>query len=234
MILVVATDFDNLKEYLLSTYKIINETISIFNTEAYLVKTNNKEVLFLKANCTNVLLTLQIQRLLNNYPITSIIGIGNTATTHNSIKLNDIAVVTSSFEYDVNFTALGYPFNFIPALQTIYCNCNQEYIKQVLAITSSFPNQTHLGIIGSSNQFIASNYCCKQIKCKTKIDFIDTESAPINEIAFLYNLPSVIVKGISNHASNNATNEYLCNKEKSNNLSFTVAINLIEQLTLQN
>lgn len=225
LILVISCDYDDLKQTLNNIGK---KDIDKLEDDIYLVKFNNYKTLFIKVGCTKVEITKKIVEICTKYPIKIILGIGNCATINTKYHLGDIAIINSSVQYDVDFTAIGLPKSMIPNINKRIFLANNKLID--LIKNNYHEDNIHYGEISSGDRFISSNNLSNLIKTTIKSDFIDNESSIIMEIAYLYNIPSLIIKGISNYATNNSYEVYLKNKQEANIKALYKIIHLINTL----
>ena len=116
MILVMASDYDNLKEELPEYIKIKEENIR--GTKVYKTIINSREVLFVNSGITKVDFTRNFVNIIGKYPVTKVIGIGNAASLNDCLKIGEVGICDNSLQYDVDFTKLGYKIAKIPEINS--------------------------------------------------------------------------------------------------------------------
>ena len=118
MILVMASDYDNLKEELPECVRTKEENIR--GTKVYKAKINDNDILLVNSGITKVDFTRNLVNVIGKYTVTKIIGIGNAASLDNCLKIGEVGICSNSLQYDVDFTKLGYKIAEIPELNKMY------------------------------------------------------------------------------------------------------------------
>lgn len=156
-----------------------------------------------------VRITSAIEYAIFNYKINLILqaGIAGSLEEH-KITIYDIAIIQESFQWDVDFTSLGYkPLSFPSTITNIYftnknltkvledslCNTDFKYLKANIATGDSFITDTKKAL------FIKNKYCA---------NVVDNESAVVGQIAYLKDIPYISFNVISYFAYNNGSCEY--------------------------
>ena len=232
MILVVATDINDLFNTLQLTYTNVTPVYNLRYGTAYTVTINNQEVMFLNSGITKVNLSTVLTNIINNYDITNIITYGNIACLNKCIRTGDIVIGTSALQYDVNFSYLNYEEAFIPDVNMKTFNFDNDLITKASQIVPLLNLNYYTGVIGSADIFLASNSISCELINTLKIDYVDTESGTIGELSYIYSIPSIVIKGISNYADNCAEYDYKLNKQIASSNAFNVVKNLLNSLTL--
>ena len=163
--------------------------------------------------------------------VNKIIGIGNCGSLKLCYtSLGDIAISTSSIQYDVDYSRLGYPKTLVPGLeQSIYIS-DDDLIDLAKSKCVSKGYDYYLTKFGSGDQFVASAKISKELRCKYDVEAVENEAGVVGELAYLLNIPYVFVKGVSNFADYNAPYMYDDYKamadERSNNIAYEMLLSL--------
>lgn len=169
-----------------------------------------------------------------NCPINTLICVGNCGALRNysnNINLNNIAISTSSSQFDVDFSDIGYPSPLIPGLNIANYSSNDNLIK-LAQISSHLRNIDYDdGLFASGDQFVASDTLSRSIAETYNAQFVDNESGVLGELCCINRISFVSVKGISNYAEDNASEEYHNNKKRSNCLASEVVSTMLNLIT---
>lgn len=231
MILVMATDMDNLYEHLAEYFDPVNTTV-INGTTVYSVTVNNETVIFIQAGTTKVDITRNFANAFINNDITEIICTGNCAMLCSCAgEIGDIAIISKSFQYDVQFMPLGFCKAEIPCLDKSCFESDADLIRSAKD-ASEDSNLCYSVVCGiSADRFNACSEEALRLRHCFDADALDTECGVIGEISYLYGIPSVVVKGVSNYANNDAVCQYKENRCRANVTSLSVAITMVNCMT---
>ena len=227
MILIVASDYETLYKDLCKLIAVTIETAR--NTTVYATMMYGKKVIYINGGCTKVDLTRNIVNVISKYPITKIIGIGNTATLcEHRACFGDILISTETLQYDVNFSQLGYLVGEIPDINKVIFHSDKFLIEKAKKAARDNRFGYKEGRCISADQFVACTKKANMLQCKFEAIGLDSECGTIGEIGFIYRIPVVTVKAISNCANNNAVCDYRANRNKANCNSLKVAYTMAD------
>lgn len=215
---------------LLKGYDIVSKVVK-HNYQVYIVNVNGTNVLFANFGHTKVQVSTLVAELMSQYPITSVIQAGNCASINAISMIHDVAISNKVLQYDVDYQSLGYGKNVIPIVNQSSFNANPDLIAVASASAGKLGNESSSGTFAGADRFLANTLAAKQLNAVDGIDFIDSESGSIGELAFLYKIPFVSVKGVSNYANAQATADYMLHEKSANNKSSLVALDMVDTLT---
>ncbi len=167
-------------------------------------------------------------------PINTLICLGNCGAIRNcsnNANINNVAISTSTTQFDVDFSALGYPSPLIPGLNIAHYSSSDKLIK-LAEISSHLRNINYNdGLFASGDQFVADNILSESISQNYNAQFIDNESGVLGELCCIAKIPFVSIKGISNYADNNASEDYQNNKRRANCTANEVVCTMLNLMT---
>ena len=212
MILFVNTDMNSiytmLGKYIYLRYKVID------GTPVYMAKINKQYILFANVGQTKVEIARVISNIINDLYISAIIVTGNEASLNpNYAKVGDLAINTSMIEYDVDYTAAGFEKGYIPDLNREIFYSNRKLINYAVKAARINEYDSKYGRVISGDSFISDSYKAEVLGNEFKAQFVDNESAILGELAFIYKIPIISIKGISNYADDNALKIYKENRD---------------------
>lgn len=191
---------------------------------------HRETVLFAAVGHTKVEISINLMGILQKYYISSIILMGNCGLIKSDIgDIGDIAISSQVYQYDVDFSAIGYPRAVLPSNgQSTFVKANSELIKSARNAARHLSLTSHTGIYGSADQFLADKEFAKYLKYKFNTMFADCESAAVSEIARTFGINMVVVKGISNFANKHAGKDYEKWEEEADELSGQVVLEMLD------
>lgn len=232
MILVMASDYDNLKEELPKCVRIKEENIR--GTKVYEVKINDDDVLFVNSGITKVDFTRNFVNVIEKYPVTKVIGIGNAASLKNCLKIGEVGICSNSLQYDVDFTKLKYKIAEIPALNKSIFYSDKELVKIAKEASEKELIGYAIGRTISADRFVSDNKELEELKKYFEADVLDTECGILGELSYLYCIPIVTLKGICNYGNNYAVEDYEKYRCMANQKSLKIALTMIEMMNEKN
>lgn len=174
-----------------------------------------------------------IQYILDNYEITYIIGTGNTASlVATTAMIGNVAISTGALQYDVDYTGFNTPIHVLPGYTISTYPANQTLINNATTATITTGLTGVNGLFASADQITASTTEAQDLNTTYGIAFLDDNSGTIGQMAYINNIPYVIVKGISNYADDNALTDYNANyitaDTNANNVVYQMLLTLIQ------
>lgn len=229
MILVMASDYDNLKEELPECVKAKEENIR--GTKVYKVQIYDKDVLFVNSGITKVDFTRNFVNVIEKYPVTKVIGIGNAASLDDCLKIGEVGICSNSLQYDVDFTKLGYKIAEIPQLNKSIFYSDNELVKIAKEASEKECIEYAVGRTISADRFVSNTKETEELKDCFEANVLDTECGILGELSYLYNIPTVTVKGICNYGNNCAVEDYKKYRCMANQKALKIALTMIEMLS---
>ncbi|MGL6174135.1 MAG: 5'-methylthioadenosine/adenosylhomocysteine nucleosidase, partial [Cellulosilyticaceae bacterium] len=155
------------------------------------------------AACTQLLITL--------FDVDYIINSGVAGTTHGDLNQGDIVISTDAVQHDFDVTALGDPLGEISRLGITYFEADKNLIEVSKTAASNLKLKDvkiFEGRIASGDQFIAGGEKQEQIKTHFNPYAVEMEGAAIAHVAYLNEVPYVIIRAISDKADGEAELSY--------------------------
>lgn len=224
--------FDNSMDLLnlLDEDKVLSK-YKINDYDVYIIEINGQKVLIADSGYTKCQVGALIAEIMSQFKLTMFIQAGNCAGLCKWSKTLDVAIATNCLQYDVDFTPLGYCKNEIPVINQTVFYCNKELIKCAQIATCNLDQKSCIGKFVSADKFMACTNFSDDLRRCYGADFLDSESGTIAELAFIYKVPFICVKSVSNYGDNAAECDYGRYKKQANAISAKVAFEMLDLLT---
>ena len=177
---------------------------------------NDKNVVIVQSGIGKVNAGICTQILIDDFDISHVINTGIAGSLRSEIDIFDIVVSTDAVQHDVDALEFGYPLGQIPQLDTFSFQADKDLINKAVVACQAVNADIKVftGRVVSGDQFIAD--------AKTKQKIIDNfdgyctemEGAAIAQVAYLNNIPFVVIRAISDKADNSAQIDYPVFEEK--------------------
>ena len=183
-------------------------------------ETNKKEIYDItyiegKVGENNIIITLSgigkvnaartTQILLDKLNVECIINVGSAGALNPILKIGDIVIGNKLIQHDFDITAFNHKKGYITGVGD-YLECNEDLVKQFEKITNNIENKeykTITGIIASGDIFCTEINMKNKIYSKFNAECVEMEGAAIAQVAYLCNIPFIVIRSISDSPNGN-------------------------------
>ena len=202
------------------------------NVTYYKVSINNNFYYVILVGAGKVNVASGLMYALVKLCVKKIIVVGNAASLdETTYPLISVAIATSSLEWDVDYTSLGYDEFTVPGNNVSEYPVDSILLKEAIETANGLGYVVNTGLFASGDTFVATTTEADQIETDTDANFLDVETGVVGQIAYQYNIPYISIKGISNFANETAVTDYNTNRVTANNLANRVVLNMLNELT---
>ena len=196
---------------ILKSLLTITETITEAGMTFYKGLLHHTDVVLARSGIGKVNAAVCAQIMISRFHITSLINSGVAGTLNPNINQGDLVISTDAVQHDMDTTAFGDPLGAIPRLDITFFKADSTLIE--LAETAA----AHLnldgvslfkGRIASGDQFIAGGPAQVRIQEHFAPSAVEMEGAAIAHVAYLNQVPFVIIRAISDKADGSAELSY--------------------------
>lgn len=213
---------------LLNNATIIKEEIS-GQARLILIKYCDQELVILITGYGKVNIGYALGVLGEKYNIDTLIGVGTCGSLcFNNTKINDLVLVSSTMQGDVNFSGIGYPPPELPNLPNFLYETNDNLTNSLNAALKALDYKGYTGRVISLDRFINNSRYASSIVNNYHGDFVDNMTAYIGQIAFLMKVPFTAILGISYYPNDTAGFDYYQNQKESSNKASLVVMKMLE------
>ncbi|MGL5676377.1 MAG: 5'-methylthioadenosine/adenosylhomocysteine nucleosidase [Cellulosilyticaceae bacterium] len=155
------------------------------------------------AACTQLMIAL--------FDIDYLINSGVAGTLHPDINQGDLVISTDAVQHDIDVTALGDPLGEVPRLGVTFFKAEEKLInitEEAAAALNLDGVRIFKGRVASGDQFIAGGPLQERIQTHFAPSAVEMEGAAIAHVAYLNQVPYVIIRAISDKADGGADLSY--------------------------
>lgn len=167
-----------------------------------------QQVVVCKSGVGKVNAALATQILIDLFQVELIVFSGVAGALRAKLKVGDIVVSTKTQQYDVNFTAIGFPPGIIPSLRTSIFPADPRLIQLAAKAAQSVMGKVFTGKILSGDRFVASRELVNRLLKTFGGLCVEAEGAAVGQVCFLNEIPFVVVRGISDRADQGAPRDF--------------------------
>lgn len=179
------------------------ECVEYADNKYHRVKYKNLDLVIAHSKIGKVFSSLTASVLIQHFKCDQLIFTGVAGAINKSFQIGDIIVADRLCQHDVDITAFGHPFGYIPSGQVYY-----EASKSLLKIAREVAEQSKInlktGIIATGDQFVASSEKKKFISETFHADALEMEGAAVAVVCSAFKIPFLILRSISDTAESKA------------------------------
>ena len=149
------------------------------------------------------------QVLCSNFGVTHIVNTGVAGSLDAQLDICDVLVSTDAVQHDMDVHYLGYEVGRVPGLNTTAFAAD-ERLRQLAFEESERirPGHTRLGRVATGDQFVCSDEQKAKIIADTGASCTEMEGGSIAQVAYVNQVPFVILRAISDKADDSAQMDY--------------------------
>lgn len=171
---------------------------------------NGKEVVVVRSGIGKVNAGICTQILADTFQVDAIINTGIAGSLQAEINIGDLVISSDAVQHDMDAREFGYERGQIPRMDTLSFPADKELIAAAAAACQKVNPEisTFVGRVVTGDQFIASRQVKDEIKSWTEGLCTEMEGAAVAQVAYLNQIPFVILRAISDKADDSATVDY--------------------------
>ncbi|WP_373898353.1 5'-methylthioadenosine/adenosylhomocysteine nucleosidase [Haloimpatiens sp. FM7315] len=179
------------------------------NMEFNCGKLFSKEVVLVRSGIGKVNAAICSQILIDDYNVDIIINVGVAGGVRFDIYPGDIVIGNNLVQYDMDTSAFGDKIGQVPRLDTYDFKCDEKLIDIAKKACAFLEGHNYfVGRIVSGDQFINDVDKIKWFNDEFKAYACEMEGASIAQVCYLNKVPFVVIRSISDNASNGAHIDY--------------------------
>lgn len=197
-------EVDILKEEML-----LEQIVKRARMDFYSGKLEGTDVVIVRSGIGKVNAAMAAQILISEFKVDYIINTGVAGGLKREVNVGDIVISSDAIEYDFDTTAFGYKPGIIPRMDTSIFKSDVRLVQIAeKAAKDNVEGKVVVGRIISGDKFISSKEEVKRLGEMFKGYAVEMEGASIAHVAYLNDIPFVIIRSISDNADDNATVDF--------------------------
>ena len=189
----------------------ITETVTEAGMTFYKGIMHNTQVVLARSGIGKVNAAVCAQLMITLFKIDYLINSGVAGTLMPGINQGDIVISTDAVQHDVDTTVFGDPLGSIPRLGVTFFEADERLMNLAESAAKSLDFEgvpLFRGRIASGDQFVAGGELKDRIWSNFEPSAVEMEGASIAHVAYLNQVPYVIIRAISDKADGSADLSY--------------------------
>ena len=176
-----------------------------------------------------VFASLTASSMIEKFGVEQILFSGVAGAINPKLKIGDLIYATKLAQHDLDITAFGHPFGYVPE-GSVFIETSNEL--NLIADEVAKENKIDLGkgVIATGDQFIASSEKKSWIEKTFQADALEMEGASVAVVCDSLNIPFFILRAISDSADDSADMDFDIFLEQSAKVSASFIMNMVKKL----
>lgn len=181
---------------------------SIANVVFYEGKYANKDIVLLKSGIGKTNAAMATTILMENYSPQYVINTGTAGGFQMTSEVGDIIIGDEIVYHDVDVTAFDYVYGQVPQLPATFPS-DKQLLQKTKAALQSINIPYSIGLIATSDTFMADKDHVAYVKEKfPAIHAAEMEAAAIAQVCYLYHVPFIVIRALSDIAGKDAAQSF--------------------------
>ncbi len=170
----------------------------------------DKAIVLVRSGVGKVNMAACTQILVNQFDVKAVLNSGVSGTLDQELNQGDIVISTDAVQHDFDTTHVGGAIGEISRLDITFFEADQTMVD---VATEAAKNVTDLvvktGRVATGDQFVAGGEAVERIKENFgEVEAIEMEGAAMAQVAYLNEIPYLIIRSISDKADGGADLSY--------------------------
>lgn len=148
--------------------------------------------------------TLTATTMCEHFGAQKLLFSGVAGAISSKLKVGDLIVATKLAQHDLDITAFGHPFGYVPE-GAVYVEADKELIALSKEVANEMGKSVQEGIIATGDQFVADEKRKNWIGETFKADALEMEGASVAVVCDALDVPFFILRAISDAADMDAS-----------------------------
>lgn len=209
----------------LDSYKITEYACNKYYEASY----KGIELVIAYSKIGKVFSTLTATTMIEHFGAQKLLFSGVAGAISPSLKVGDLVVATKLAQHDLDITAFGHPFGYVPE-GSVFVDADKDMIKISKDVAKNMGKDILEGIIATGDQFVANEERKNWIGKTFNADALEMEGGSVAVVCNALNIPFFILRSISDAADTDASfsfDEFLQTSAKE---SAEFVMNMVDRL----
>ena len=165
---------------------------------------NGVELVIAYSKIGKVFSTLTATTMIEHFGAGKLLFSGVAGAINPKLKVGDLIVATKLSQHDLDITAFGHPYGFVPE-GAVFVEADIEMIELSKEVASEMGKSVVEGVIATGDQFVANEEKKNWIGKEFNADALEMEGASVAVVCNALDVPFFILRAISDAADMDAS-----------------------------
>lgn len=148
--------------------------------------------------------TLTATTMIEHFGATKLLFSGVAGAISPTLKVGDLIVATKLSQHDLDITAFGHPFGYVPE-GAVFVETDKEMVEMSKEVAAGMGKSVQEGIIATGDQFVANEERKNWIGSTFGADALEMEGGSVAVVCNALGVPFFILRAISDAADMDAS-----------------------------
>lgn len=187
------------------------------------------EVVVAYSKIGKVFSTLTATTMIEHFGCDRLLFSGVAGAVSPELKVGDLVVATKLSQHDLDITAFGHPYGFVPE-GAVFVEADKDMIELSKKIASKMGKSVKEGIIATGDQFVANEERKNWILETFDASALEMEGGSVAVVCNALNVPFFILRSISDAADMDASFSFDEFLESSAIISAEFVMNMVDEI----
>ena len=191
-----------------------------------------KDVVVVRSGIAKVNAGVCAQILVDVFGVDALINTGIAGALDAQIDIGDIVISTDAVQHDVDASTMGNPVGQIPRMEVFSFPADERLVRAACMANEEENSDIHTftGRIVTGDQFISDDAKKEYLVNTFGGKCAEMEGAAIAHVAYLNDIPYVIIRAISDKADHSATVDYPAFEKHAAECSVKLLMNMLKRI----
>lgn len=180
------------------------KTVEYAGNRYYEATYRGVELVIAYSKIGKVFSTLTATTMIEHFGATKLLFSGVAGAISPTLKVGDLIVATKLAQHDLDITAFGHPFGYVPE-GAVFVETDKEMNEMSKEVAASMGKEVQEGIIATGDQFVANEDRKNWIGSTFGADALEMEGGSVAVVCSALNVPFFILRAISDAADMDAS-----------------------------
>lgn len=205
------------------------KTTEYAGNKYYEASYNGVDLVIAYSKIGKVFSTLTAATMIEHFGAEKLLFSGVAGAVSPDLKVGDLVVATKLSQHDLDITAFGHPFGYVPE-GSVYVDTDKSLIEISKSVAAEMGLHVKEGIIATGDQFVANEERKNWIGETFNADALEMEGGSVAVVCNALNVPFFILRAISDAADMDASFSFDEFLESSAKISADFVMKMVDKI----
>ncbi|MBR4141780.1 MAG: 5'-methylthioadenosine/adenosylhomocysteine nucleosidase, partial [Campylobacter sp.] len=203
--------------------------IEFANNKFYFANFASHELIIAYSKIGKVNSALTATLMIEKFGAQKLLFTGVAGALKNGFKIGDLLYATKVVQHDLDITAFGHPYGFVPE-SPIFVETDENLNKIAVGVAANLGINLKNGIVASGDQFVCDEERKSWIERTFDASAVEMEGASVAQVCHALHTPFFMLRAISDEAGSKAEFDFDEFMVKSAEISAKFALKMVGNL----
>jgi adenosylhomocysteine/aminodeoxyfutalosine nucleosidase len=205
------------------------EVVEYAKNKFYKTTFQGHELIIVYSKIGKVFSTITATTLIQKFEVEKILFSGVAGGIKSGLKIGDLIYATKLSQHDLDITAFGHPFGFVPE-GAVFIETDNSLNQIADEVANEVGIKLQNGIIATGDQFVADPKRKEWIEKEFNASALEMEGGSVAVVCDSFEIPFFVLRAISDTADDSAGEDFDTFLEKSAKVSADFILRMVEKI----